>query len=161
MNTTTLHALREHVDAIVAHIPARASRVERMREELFAHLMSIFEDEFSEKPGEQDALDAALRRFGDSELLHEELAACVPFLERTFYLFLARKEHLMWRVFMIVGVLAALIGMGLVMPAVAQLSERGEPWMLSSVLLIVGLAVTIGGLGAFAHGIKKLRAGTS
>jgi len=87
MNEVILQSLKARVDQMVTGIPARATRVELMREELLAHLVSIYEDELSRCLDEENALKAALCRFGASESLGEELASCVPVLERTLCLF--------------------------------------------------------------------------
>jgi hypothetical protein len=158
MSDSTWQALRAHVDHLLTRIPACAKRVEQMREELLAHLLAIYDYEFAQNPDEQRALHVTLQRFGSDSDLNEELASCVPTLERVFFSLLARKEHLMWRVFMIVGVLAAMIGMGFVCPALAQMAQQGDTGALSISLLIFGSAVTLSGVGSFVLGIQKLRA---
>src|SRR5215204_6483149 len=98
MNEPTWQALRAHVDQLLTRIPAGAGRIEQMREEMLAHLFALYEDEFAQNPDEQYAMNATLRRFGADSALKEELASCVPSLERNIFFLLARKEHLMWRV---------------------------------------------------------------
>jgi hypothetical protein len=75
--------LRKQVERIVRPIRASAWRKVRMREELLAHLTSIYEDELSHQKGDQAlAIAAAVERFGEPGGLRAELQATVPHVER-------------------------------------------------------------------------------
>ncbi|HEY2084303.1 MAG TPA: hypothetical protein VGI88_16095, partial [Verrucomicrobiae bacterium] len=56
------------------------------------------------------------------------------------------------------GIIGVLVGMALVMPAVAQYQQigvmrNGEPW-----LFLIGSLLTLAGCGAAVRGLKKRRA---
>ena len=55
----------------------------------------------------------------------------------------------------IIGIIAILVGMGFVMPAVAQWRHEGAMTGLSVALLLLGLALTLGGGGTAIQGIAK------
>jgi hypothetical protein len=73
MNEATERELKIVVEQAVRPVRATISRKRRMREELLAHLMSIFEEERLKTGDEQAALDQAKRRFGDPKELTAEL----------------------------------------------------------------------------------------
>ena len=55
----------------------------------------------------------------------------------------------------ILGIVAVLIGMGLVMPAIAQWKQAGAMTGMSIALCLLGLALTLTGAGAAIHGITR------
>ena len=55
------------------------------------------------------------------------------------------------------GVVGVLVGMGFIMPAVAQLRELGNLPALSVGLLLLGIALTLGGLAAIFLGVRPAR----
>ena len=55
----------------------------------------------------------------------------------------------------ILGIVAALIGMGFVMPAVAQWQHEGAMTSLSVALLLLGGVMTLAGGGAAVHGLAR------
>jgi hypothetical protein len=59
--------------------------------------------------------------------------------------------------FLVLGVLAVLVGMGFVMPAVHQMLYQ-EVLTLSVVLLTLGAAICLGGLWSFVYGVQCFRA---
>jgi hypothetical protein len=56
-----------------------------------------------------------------------------------------------------VGIFAVLIGMGFIMPAVAQMRDTGALPTVSVGLLLLGLTVTLSGGAAVFVGTKRLR----
>jgi hypothetical protein len=54
-----------------------------------------------------------------------------------------------------IGIVAVLVGMGFVMPAVAQWKHEGSMTSLSVALLLLGAVMTLAGGGAAIHGIAK------
>jgi hypothetical protein len=48
----------------------------------------------------------------------------------------------------IIGTIAVLVGMGFVMPALAQWRHEGVMTGMSVVLLLLGIVLTLGGVGA-------------
>ena len=55
----------------------------------------------------------------------------------------------------IIGIIAVLVGLGFVMPAIAQWRTQGFLPGLSVALLALGVLLTAGGAGAAACGIRK------
>ena len=156
MNDTVWTALQTHLDHAIAAVSARHGRKQQMREELFAHLLSLYEEELASLHDERAALDEAIRRFGAIDDVRCELTASVPFLERVFFLVLGKKENIMWRLFLFLGCLALFIGLGFVCPALQQiLSEGAIP--LAVALLIFGAAISLVGIWTFAYGIQRFR----
>ena len=58
----------------------------------------------------------------------------------------------------IIGTIAVLVGMGFVMPALAQWRHEGAMTGLSVALLLLGAVMTLAGGGAAIQGIAKRRA---
>jgi hypothetical protein len=77
MNDTVLRELKIVVERAVRPVRATIARKCRMREELLAHLLSIFEEEAAKAGDEQGAIDRAKRRFGDSRELSGQLQESV------------------------------------------------------------------------------------
>ncbi|MBA3481339.1 MAG: hypothetical protein H0T51_05945 [Pirellulales bacterium] len=59
---------------------------------------------------------------------------------------------------LVAGVLFVLIGMALVMPAVAQMRDTGTLPTLGVALLLLGLTLTLSGGGAVVYGARRMRA---
>lgn len=75
--------LRKHIEGIVRPIRASNLRKDRMREELLAHLTTIYEEELAEQPEDAaGSMAVAVERFGDPAALREELQASVSWLEK-------------------------------------------------------------------------------
>ena len=79
MNDQVLNELKIVVERAVRPVQATFARKRKMREELLAHLVSIFEEEAGRQGDERAALERAEERFGDlrelSKQLQEERAA--------------------------------------------------------------------------------------
>ncbi len=74
--------LRKQVERIVRPIRASNRRKDRMREELLAHLTTIYGEEIEKTHDDAaGALAAASERFGDPVALRAELQASVPLIE--------------------------------------------------------------------------------
>jgi hypothetical protein len=58
-------------------------------------------------------------------------------------------------VIMVIGIVAILVGMGLVMPAVAQWQREGAMTSLSTVLLLLGAVMVLSGGGAAFRGLAR------
>lgn len=82
MNDVTLRELKIVVEQAVRPVRATTFRKRKMREELLAHLASIFEEEVERLDDEQAALEQAKRRFGDPRALVGELQGTVPRFDR-------------------------------------------------------------------------------
>jgi ATP-dependent Clp protease ATP-binding subunit ClpC len=82
MNDAATKALKVVVERAVRPVRATIARKRRMREELLAHLMAIFEEEYEKTGDEQAALDQARARFGDPRELSGRLQQTAPQWER-------------------------------------------------------------------------------
>ena len=78
MNDVSLTQLKAVVDQAVRPVRATLARKKRMREELLAHLVSVFEQELERTGDQQAALGEAARRFGDPGELTRQLQQAVP-----------------------------------------------------------------------------------
>ena len=58
----------------------------------------------------------------------------------------------------ILGIIAVLVGMGFVMPAVAQWRHEGAMTALSVALFLLGTVMTLAGVGAAIHGVARRNA---
>lgn len=82
MNNVSLTQLKAVVEQAVRPVRATMACKGRMREELLAHLASVFEDEFARTGNENTAFDEAARRFGDPRALASQLQQSVPLWNR-------------------------------------------------------------------------------
>ena len=158
MNDPILNDLIAHITQAVGAVPASGGRRQQMHEELLAHLFDIYDEELQLLQDERAAADRAKQRFGSPDHLQCELAAAVPWVERLILLIYG-KGNIMWRWLWIVGVVAAFVGMGFVLPAVAKLRDPA-PIMPNDrfgigVLLPFGVVLTLLGLGCFGYSILR------
>ncbi len=82
MNDVILKELKVVVERTVRPVRATMARKRKMREELLAHLVSIFEEAARSLGDEQAALTQAKRRFGDPGELTTQLQQAVPRQDR-------------------------------------------------------------------------------
>ncbi len=78
MNDLTLKELKTVVERAVRPVRATIARKRKIREELLAHLVSIFEEEMQRAGDEHAALDRAKQRFGNVRELSEQIQGAVP-----------------------------------------------------------------------------------
>ncbi len=82
MDDVVLQELRRVVERAVQPVGATMARKRRMREELLAHLVAIFEEEAETLGDQQAALERAKQRFGDPGELTQQLRQAVPRWDR-------------------------------------------------------------------------------
>ncbi|MEN6365642.1 MAG: hypothetical protein ABFC88_02375 [Thermoguttaceae bacterium] len=82
MDDLILQELKRTVEQAVRPVRATMARKRRMREELLAHLVAIFEEEAGRLGDEPAALKQARLRFGDPRELTGQLQQAVPWLDR-------------------------------------------------------------------------------
>jgi hypothetical protein len=162
MKEAILDDLTAYVLQAVGPLFGSRSRKQQMQEELLAHLLSLYDEELASLQDEQKAAVRAKQRFGRVDDLCNALQAAVPLPERLGFL-ISRKGILMKRWLWIIGCVAVYVGMGLILPAI-QLWRSGGPnghlsvteafWMYPS-LPLLGLVLTLGGLGAIAYGVVR------
>jgi hypothetical protein len=78
MNESTLTRLKIVVERAVRFVRASVSCKRKMREELLAHVIGVFEEEFSRLDDEPAALERTVSRFGNPSEVTSELQASVP-----------------------------------------------------------------------------------
>ena len=154
--------LDRYVDRAVACLRAPRRRRAVIREELSAHLHEIFAQERQRGAGDdvRPALDATFRRFGDCDLLAQQLQASVPALQQILYLLFNRERH-MWRLMIGGGVLVMLFGTSILLPALGKIkhlgnvSYNGQPLMTLVVGVMVAMVIVMVGLHLLAWGIAR------
>ena len=72
MNDSTLTQLKILVERAVRPVRASSSRKRKMREELLAHVTSVFEEEVARLANEQTALEGTAQRFGNPAIMDPE-----------------------------------------------------------------------------------------
>jgi hypothetical protein len=159
MNDGVWNDLAGHVRQTLGALAASASRRQQMQEELLAHLLDIYDEELCRLQDERAAAERAKLRFGRPADLCRELTTAIPWGERLIQ-GIWGKESIMWRWLWIVGILAMFVGMGFVLPAVAQLRSP-NPIMPNdrfgiAVLLPFGVVVTLGGLGLVGYSLLRV-----
>ena len=85
-----------HVERAVRPVCAEESTKCNMREELYAHITSIYEEELQRTGDEDAAIEGACRRFGEPADLTAGLQAGIPWTERVFArtdALVRRREH--------------------------------------------------------------------
>jgi hypothetical protein len=139
---------------LVEMIPACSARKQAMREELLGHLIGAYEQELNIAGCSETALSAVLARFGNVELVREELRQSVPLAERLIYFFSSPRERLMLR-WILVGIAVIAIGMAIVLPALARIKGGEHVSMGGAVMLSIGVALVV--LGITTIGFKLVR----
>jgi hypothetical protein len=156
MNDHRLQILAERAAAIVAPLAASRKRKSLVREELLAHLFQAYEEERSSM-GDDQAVEAAIRRLGSTTEMTVRLQACVPAPEMVLALCWPRKETLMSRwSFLLLGLLGFFFGMGLILPALAKYKQMGALPTDGKVFLAGGLLIVLCGIALAAYGVKRL-----
>lgn len=88
-----MKALKIQVERVVRPIYACERRKDRMREELYAHLLGIYEDELARGGNDANVIAPALARFGEPAELTCTLQESVPGWERILYVRLPKLIH--------------------------------------------------------------------
>jgi hypothetical protein len=162
MSDPVWNDLAAHVERMLSSLPASRLRKSMMREELLAHLLALYDEEVGQRGNETLALHEAKDRFGTPSDLSDDLLQSIPFSERVFGNLFPAKENSMWRwLLLVLGVIAILVGLGFVMPAVAHLRDQANEVGMAVALLTLGLVLTMGGLASLGYGIKALRTRSS
>ena len=87
MNDLILKDLKVVVEQAVRPVRATLGRKRRMREELLAHLLAIFDEETAGCVDATTAVERAKRRFGDPRELTPQLQQAVPWRDRCLAVF--------------------------------------------------------------------------
>jgi hypothetical protein len=149
MTDHTFARLENIVERALKPVWASRKCKQMLRMELLAHVMDIFDEEFAALGDEQAALSHTLCRFGLAEAVGSELQAVLGFTDRWFHF---SKETLMSRWLWLLAVVAIFVGPAFIMPAVAKFNQAG---VLTIFHLLLGIAITLAGLGLAGYGIKR------
>jgi len=143
-----------HVQSAVDPIPANPLRKRAMREELLAHLIGAYEQELQESESTQIAVAEAKKRFGNLEVFREELRHSVPLLERLIFQFFTPREPIMVR-WILLGIAFFLIGMSMILPAMAQIRD-GKKFTSDAVIhFAIGLGIVAVGIAFSVYKVVK------
>jgi ATP-dependent Clp protease ATP-binding subunit ClpC len=146
MNNLILPELKRVVEQAVRPVRATMARKRRMREELLAHLLAIFEEEAVPLGNEQAALAGARRRFGDPRELTAELQETVPWWDKLARLGEAAELrgpresllHFAARL-AILGIMFVAVPMPILAPIVSFCGRRNELDIVAWTLFVVGM----------------------
>jgi hypothetical protein len=150
MNDFTFAQLEALVEQVLRPVWTTRIRKRMLREELLAHVMDVFADELADSGDERLALEKTLKRFGSIAEVGTEFQA--TFSLTKYLLSLFSKETFMSRWLWIVAVVAMFVGPGFIMPAVAKFNQIG---VMPIFPLLVGIVITLAGLGTVGYGLKK------
>ena len=122
MNESTLTGLKIIVERAVRPVRASIGRKRKMREELLAHVVGVFEEESAKLGDERDAVERTALRFGNPAEVTSQLQESVPAGDTIRRFFEGRPgEATLWvlirvacvaSVAVLVGVIAALLAAG-------------------------------------------------
>jgi hypothetical protein len=159
-------SIQDELEAIVRRavrsVSASASRKEMIREELLAHVTAVFDEEFARLGDAPAAVDETARRFGVAAELKSELQASVPYLERLFRI--SEKEILMSRWYWLLAVFAVFFGPAIVLPALAHFKQQivlpalehsKQQGDMQWLPLLLGVAITLAGIGGVGYGVIR------
>ena len=129
MNESTLTQLKIIVERAVRPVRASTARKRKMREELLAHVVGVFEEEAARLGDEQAALARTRERFGQAAELTGQLQASVPRIEENLAGYGSGESALR-----LAALLAALAGaLSLVLLGIAILIQvlrgQGSEWL--------------------------------
>ena len=147
--------LEHEVEQIITPLRASPRRKSLMREELLAHLISLYEHESTQSPSTPAALTATLRRFGNADSLTLDLQSSVPALERIFSWNKELAMKRLWLNLLLLGIAGLAFGLSLVLPALAKLKLDGHLPGPPIAFLVLGAVSMFAGAQAFAWGIAR------
>jgi hypothetical protein len=150
MNESIDRRLERFVERAVQPVSASRSRKAQIQEELMVHVSTVFDEELGRLGDEEAALAATRERFGLEEELGWQLQDCVPPLESWFLI--SEREILMSRWFWLLAVVAVAVGPGFVLPALAKFQQDG---VMTWGFFLLGLSITVAGIGALGYGIGQ------
>jgi hypothetical protein len=117
-------------------------------DELESHLREDVERRVLCGAGENDAFQKAIQQIGQLERLKAEFDQAE--MNERHYM---KRGLIIWA-----GILGVMVGMALVMPAVAQYRQIGAMRNEEPCLFLFGSLLTLAGCGAAIRGLKKRRA---
>lgn len=157
MSDADFDAIESHVGRAVRSLPASPWRKRAMHEELIAHVAGAYEQELGQTCSPGAALTAALTRFGNLDLIRQELLASVPAAERLIFTFFSPREwHMRRWTWVLIGIAMVLVGMAIVLPALAQMKQHQAAFagQVAMGVLVGGLIVLLG-LGSMGYAVVR------
>lgn len=153
----SLTELKRTVERAVRPIRATMVCKRRMREELLAHLVSIFEEELQKSNDAPAALDHARRRFGDPAELTGQLQQSVPRWDRVGCLLERWRfrpgqsvlRHAWIHGLLVFAAYAAVLCLVLSIPDVLAHGRQGEPAVLFIASLLIAATGAVLSLAFF------------
>lgn len=134
---------KETVEKLVGPLPLREAAKERLREELWGHLASLYEEELAGGVDAETARRAACTQLGDRDTLAREIGAGACFGERIeVYLMRYLTQTGFDRILAVRTAARAACGTSLTLLAVA-LATRGLPGMTPATALVAWISETM------------------
>jgi hypothetical protein len=116
-------------------------------DELESHLLDDIKQLEGLGSDQEHAFEAAIGRMGHAAMLNEE-----------FKKVKTSEEKQMKKIIITAGVVGVLVGMSIVMPALANYGNEGPMSRQASGALLLGIGLVLGSVGIAFHSLKKRRA---
>ena len=143
MNDSTNRDLKTLVERVVRPLRASDASIRRIREELLAHLLAIFESEVAEVPDELVALERTKARFGDPQFIAQDLQRSIPLASRVRsyfdFLWFVDSHQSTWLIARRSALFTFVGYLGLVLPAFLILSVSRPEKLPASLAAVVAL----------------------
>jgi hypothetical protein len=150
VNAAAEHQLEQIVRRVIRPIVATRARKRLIEEELLAHVIAVYEQEFNKFGEVQAALDQTRRRFGVPEEVRSQLQSSIPTLE--CWLLALERNLLMSRWLWLIAIFALAVGPAILLPAMAKFRMDGS---LTFLPLAVGALMTLGGVCGICYGAAR------
>jgi predicted membrane protein len=146
MNESTLTQLKVIVERAVRPVRASAGRKQKMREELLAHVIGVFEEEAAKLGDEQAAVERTALRFGNPAEVTSQLQEAVPARDAVRRYWEGRPGEPVWRTALrfawVSGTLALLFAVFLLAVASFTVGSVGA-WPREALILSLCAVLTI------------------
>jgi hypothetical protein len=158
MNESTLTRLKIIVERAVRPVRASTARKRKMREELLAHVVGVFEEEGGRLGDERAALERAALRFGNSAEVTSQLQESVPASDSIIRFWEGRPgEATLWILLRLACVASAcaLFGVGAGFFGAGWVAAFPREAMITCVYVVLALPVYLFGLAFLTDWIEK------
>ena len=149
MNESTLTQLKIIVERAVRPVRASTARKRKMREELLAHVVGVFEEEWAKSREERAAVERTALRFGNSTEVTRQLQESVPARDAVRRYWEGRPGEPAWRtairVAWVSGTLALVVAVFVLAPRIVGSVIVGSfgAWPRESLIQSVCAVLTI------------------
>jgi hypothetical protein len=158
MNESTLTQLKVIVERAVRPVRASTSRKRKMREELLAHVVGVFEEECARLGDDRAALERTALRFGNPAEVTGQLQESAPASDRIPQFWEGRPgEATLWILLRLACVASAwaLAGVGAVLFAAGWVTALPREAMITGGYVFLALPVYLFGLAFLTDWIEK------